>query len=80
MENIFNMKFQLRHLHLGQYLIKKNAIGISKIYVSITVSLLQFIYIYIGVGKIANIQFYIILSTKTSQLKTITNKYCRRLC
>ena len=40
MDNIDEMKFQLRHLHLGEYFILFKNIKVSDIYISITVFLL----------------------------------------
>ena len=45
MEYIDDRKFQLHHLHLEQYFIQQNMIKVSDIYVRITVSILQFVYI-----------------------------------
>ena len=45
MEDIDDRKFQLHHLHLEQYFIQQNMIKVSDIYVRITVSILQFVYI-----------------------------------
>ena len=68
------MKFQFHQLHLEQYFIQERPyIKIYKIYVRITVSLRQSVYIHWD-GKISSIKCLQILITTTFQLNFITKK------
>ena len=83
MDDIADMICQIHHVHLYKYLILENMIKISDIFVSITVSLLQLIYI-IWVRK--NTQTYLLpnynynnISTKNQKreiLQTFMSAFC----
>ena len=70
---IADMKYQLHHLHLERDFIQQKMIKIADIYINITVSILQLIYIIWSI-KIANIQCWLILSTTKFQLSTFNKK------
>ena len=81
MENIANMKCQLQNLHPEKYLIKpKQDKNFQHLCFNYCVCTSLYICAYIEVSKLSIIQYYIILSSTTFQLGTMTNENCSNLC